>query len=102
MMAIIPATFVLLAGVTVGMMFFGGLLWTVKKVSSSKHPGLLFAGSLLLRIGLALIAFFFIGGGNWQRLVVCLIGFVLGRMLIKRFSRIPLNTDCRLLKAGVR
>ncbi|MEO7028161.1 MAG: ATP synthase subunit I [Acidobacteriaceae bacterium] len=92
----------LFAGVLIGILFFGGLWWTVQKVTSSRQPGLLFAASFLLRTVLTLAAFYLIGSGSWQRLLVCLIGFVLGRMLVKRLSQAPLNTDRGLLKEGVR
>ncbi|MEO6922988.1 MAG: ATP synthase subunit I [Bryocella sp.] len=92
----------LFAGVLTGLLFFGGLWWTVQKAMFSKQAGLMFAGSFLLRTFLTLDAFYLIGSGSWQRLLACLIGFMLGRILIKRVSQIPLNTDCALLKEGVR
>lgn len=102
MMEIIPTTFALLAGVLIGIMFFGGLWWTVQKAMSSKQPGLLFAGSLLLRTVLTLAAFYLIGSASWQRLVACLIGFMFGRVLIARFSQVRVTTDRSLLKEGAR
>jgi F1F0 ATPase subunit 2 len=92
----------LFSGVLIGLMFFGGLWWTVHKAMSSRQPGLLFAGSMLLRTVLSLTAFYLIGSGSWQRLVACLIGFTLGRILVKRFSQAFLNTDCGPLKEGAR
>ena len=44
----------LAAGLLLGAMFFGGLWWTVRRAVSSGCPALWFAGSLLLRLGLAL------------------------------------------------
>lgn len=92
----------LFAGALIGLLFFGGLWWTVQKAMSSKHPGPLFAGSFLLRTVLTLAAFYLVGSGSWRRLLVCLIGFMLGRIVVKRFSQVPLNTDRGLLKEGVR
>ena len=94
--------FSLFAGVLIGLLFFGGLWWTVQKAMSSRQPGLLFAGSFLLRTALTLAAFYFIGSGSWRRLLVCLIGFMLGRILVKRFSKGAFNIDRGLLKEGVR
>lgn len=92
----------LFAGVLIGLLFFGGLWWTVQKAMSSRQPGLLFAASFLLRTVLTLAAFYLVGCGSWQRLLLCLIGFVLGRILVKRLSKVPLDTDRGLLKEGVR
>ena len=102
MMVITFMMLALVAGICVGIMFFGGLWWTVQKAMVSRQPGLLFAGSLLVRTVLTLAAFYLIGGRSWQRLLVCLIGFMIGRILVKRLSPRFLITDRRMLKAGVR
>ena len=77
--------FALLAGLCIGMVFFAGLWWTVQSAPTSKQTGILFAGSLLLRTALALGGFYLVGKGNWPRLVLCLIGFIVGRTILKRF-----------------
>ena len=92
----------LFAGVLIGLLFFGGLWWTVQKAMSSRQPGLLFAGSFLLRTLLTLAAFYLIGSGSWQRLLACLIGFILGRILIRQLTKVPLAVDPGLLKEGAR
>ena len=77
----------MVTGVFLGVMFFGGLWWTVRKGFSSKQPALWFFGSLLLRISLALAGFYFVSGGHWERLLVCLLGFVLARLIVTRLTR---------------
>ena len=52
------------AGVLIGAMFFGGLWWTVQKGISSKQPALWFFLSLLLRMSITLVGFYFIGRGH--------------------------------------
>jgi F1F0 ATPase subunit 2 len=71
-----------LAGVLLGVIFFGGLLWTVKRGLASQRPALWFFVSLLLRMGIAVAGFYFIGQGELPRLVACLIGFVIARLLV--------------------
>jgi F1F0 ATPase subunit 2 len=44
-------------------------------------------GSLLLRTGLAMAGFYFIGRGHWERLLVCLLGFVMARLIVMRLTR---------------
>jgi F1F0 ATPase subunit 2 len=78
---------VLVAGLLLGAIFFAGLWWTVRKGVSSKHPALWFLGSMLLRMSIVLLGFYFVGRGDWQRLVVCLLGFIIARYLVMRLTR---------------
>jgi len=83
----------LAAGILIGMFFFGGLWWTVQKGISSKHPALWFFGSLILRMSLALSGFYWIGHGHWDRLLLCLAGFLIARFAVKRFTESPKEGD---------
>jgi F1F0 ATPase subunit 2 len=79
-----------LAGALLGMFFFGGLWWTVQKGITSKTPALWFLGSLLLRTGLILAGFYLAAQGHWSRLVTCLVGFLIARVIVvKRFTQAP-------------
>jgi F1F0 ATPase subunit 2 len=75
------------AGGLLGAIFFGGLWWTVRKGVSSKQPALWFFGSLLLRMSIALVGFYFVGRGHWERLVVCLLGFIIARLIVTWLTR---------------
>ena len=75
------------AGGALGAMFFGGLWWTVQKTLSSTRPAFWLFGSLLLRMTLALTGFYFVAGGHWQRLLACLAGFVVARLIVTRLIR---------------
>jgi len=77
----------LVAGLLLGAIFFGGLWWTVRKGVSARQPALWFLGSMLLRMGLVLAGFYFAGYGDWKRLVACLLGFVIGRIIVMRLTR---------------
>ena len=70
------------AGVMLGAVFFGGLWWTVRKGVASKQPALWFLGSLLLRTAIALAGFYFVSGGHWERLLSCLLGFIMARLVV--------------------
>ena len=74
-------------GVLLGVTFFGGLWWTVRKGSSSQQPALWFFCSLLLRTSTALVGFYLVGCGHWERLLVCLLGFVMARHIVIRLTR---------------
>lgn len=84
-----PLTLILawLAGGVLGAIFFGGLWWTVRKGVSSPNPALWFLGSMLLRMGIALAGFYFVSGGQWKRLVACLLGFIMARLGVMWLTR---------------
>ena len=75
------------AGGGLGAVFFGGLWWTVRKGVSSKQSALWFLASLLVRMSIALAGFYFVGRGHWERLVVCLLGFILARLAVMWLTR---------------
>ena len=75
------------AGVLLGAVFFGGLWWTIRKGLSSTHPALWFLGSLLLRTSLTVTGFFFVARGHWERLLVCLVGFIMARLIVSWLTR---------------
>lgn len=77
-----------LEGWALGVIFFGGLWWTVRKGISSHTPALWFLGSLLLRMSVTLAGFYFIGRGNWKRLLLCLLGFVMARLVVTWLTRL--------------
>jgi F1F0 ATPase subunit 2 len=75
------------AGMLLGAVFFGGLWWTVRKGVSSEQSAFWFFGSLLLRMSIALAGFYFVSGGQWERLLLCLAGFVIARLMVTRLTQ---------------
>jgi F1F0 ATPase subunit 2 len=55
----------------------------------SQWSGFLFAGSLLLRMAVAVIVFYLVSDGEWRKLVACLAGFTLARIAVTRLIRLP-------------
>jgi F1F0 ATPase subunit 2 len=49
---------------------------------SSPHPVLLMVGSGLARLSVALLGFYLIVGGHWERLLIALAGFLIARTLL--------------------
>ena len=68
------------AGSALGTIFFGGLLWTVRKGVTADQPALWFLGSLLLRMGIAF-------RGHLGRLLACIAGFALARLVVTCLTR---------------
>ena len=71
----------LVTGVLLGAIFLGGLWWTVCQGLSSKRVARWFLGSLLLRMGVVLAGFYLVSGGHWEQLLLCLLGFVMARLV---------------------
>lgn len=82
--------FAWIVGAALGAFFFGGLWWTIRRGARSSYPALLFTGSALVRTGVVLVGFFIISDGHWERLLACLAGFVVLRLVMLRRLR-PLH-----------
>ncbi|TDY63252.1 F1F0 ATPase subunit 2 [Aminivibrio pyruvatiphilus] len=77
------------AGVLLGVVFFGGLRWTVLRGIGSPRPALWFFGSFLVRMVFLLTALFCLSGGAWIRLLLLGAGILLARSLVLRWTRSP-------------
>jgi len=74
-------------GAVLGVVFFGGLWWTVRKSLYAKHPALWIFGSLLLRTSIVAAGFYLFSGRHWGRLLLCLLGFIAARFGVIRLTR---------------
>jgi len=79
--------FALVAGILLGAIFFGGLWWTVRLGVSSNRVALWFFGSVLLRMSVVLAGFYYVSGCQWERLLLCLLGFVIARVFVMWLTR---------------
>lgn len=77
----------LIAGFATGVFFFGGLWFTVQKGMIAKITALWFVISFMIRVAVTLIAFYYAGGGVWQRLLLCLAGFLIARIVVTKYTR---------------
>ena len=76
-----------IAGAVLGLFFFGGLWWTISRGMASPRPALWFFASLLLRMSVTLAGFYVVSAGHWQRMLACLLGFVLARLFVTWLTR---------------
>ncbi len=79
----------LIEGILLGVLFFGGLSWSVRRGLASQRPALWFIVSLLARMSIALLGFYLVGREQWQRWLLCLIGFTLARFIVQYGSGAP-------------
>jgi len=95
---LVPA---LAAGLLLGGIFFGGLWWTVHKAVISTRPARWLLGSLLLRTVITLAGLYLVSGGHNDRLLICLLGFVIARFIVTRLSgRAAANQDAAAVGAS--
>ena len=92
----------LAAGVLLGSIFFGGLWWTVRKGFSSNKPALWFFGSVVLRTGITLAGFYFASGADWKQLLVCLLGFIIARLVVTKLTAMPMVKRAGVNETGVK
>jgi F1F0 ATPase subunit 2 len=93
---VITLTLAWMAGILLGAIFFGGLWWTIRKGVSAKQPALWFLGSMLLRMGIVLAGLYFVSGRDWERLLMCLLGFLMARMLVMWLTRLRAGSRTQL------
>lgn len=74
--------FALVSGIVLGLFFFLGLWWTVRRMNDTKYVAVWFLGSFLVRTVVVVIGFYFILGDSWQRLLAGLLGFMIARMVV--------------------
>ena len=70
------------AGALLGLFFFGGLWWTVNRLSTAVNPTLLFAVSFVLRVAVVLLSFYLLLMQGPFVLLAGLAGFLAARILV--------------------
>jgi F1F0 ATPase subunit 2 len=78
----------LTVGVTLGVLFYGGLWITIRRLMTTHHPIAVTLGSLSLRTVAVLAGLLFVTRGRWQNALGCLAGFVIGRIAVSRYLRL--------------
>ncbi|WP_073216487.1 ATP synthase subunit I [Aequorivita viscosa] len=94
-LSLLPAVF---AGIVLGVLFFGGLWLTVRKGLDSKNATLIFMGSLIIRMAIVLLGFYYVGADNWQKMMACLGGFLIARIVITRITKKEIQTKPTIIK----
>lgn len=80
-----------LAGILLGVIYFGGLWLTIQKMGEVDRPVLLLAGSFIVRLALVLAGFYLVSNGRLELLAVSLVSFFLTRFFF--ISKIRPHTE---------
>ena len=75
------------AGLALGACYLAALWLTVRRLPTLRHPAVWIAASAALRLSLLLLGFHWVMGGDWQRLLACLLGFVVARLAATGWAR---------------
>jgi F1F0 ATPase subunit 2 len=91
---ILPLAAAAVAGALLGVLYFGGLWWTVRRVPRSRAPVNLYFASLVVRLVLLLAAFYgMLVAYGWPALAVAAFGFLGARLLLVRFLGLAVSSD---------
>jgi F1F0 ATPase subunit 2 len=71
-----------IAGALLGLAYFAGLWWTVRRARRAQHPVALVAVSFVVRAALAVTALLFIMSGDVARLLVAMGAFLAVRTAV--------------------
>ena len=81
LMAYVPA---LLGGLLTGLLYYGGLWWTLQRLADTQRPGLLLGMSFLARTVIALAALFWFTDLQLPQILVFMVAFVIMRLVLTR------------------
>ncbi len=79
-----------IGGSVLGILFFGGLYWSVNQLPKAKHPGLLMTASLMVRMAILLTGLYFLMAGDIKNLLAAVAGVMLVKFAM--IAKIGLNT----------
>ncbi len=80
----IDLTLAFVAGAGLGLLYFGGLWLTVRRLARARRPALLFLGSLVVRVAVLLGGLYLVMGEDWRRLLAALVGVIAARIVLTR------------------
>ena len=78
-MSLVPIVVSFLVGLLLGATYFGGLWFTVKRLSKTANPGLWMLASFAMRVSLLLLGIYAFTNGQWEGILACLVGFLIAR-----------------------
>ena len=87
-------------GALLAALYLISLWFTVRGIRRGRHPALWLLTSLILRMGLLVIVFYFIvGDGQWERLLAALAGFITLRTITLRRVRQQIPAGLQKIKS---
>ena len=75
-----------IGGGFLGVFYFAGLRWTLRKSIDSRSATLWFSLSFLLRSGVCIFGIYWLGANDVLRILACLGGFIVARMIVLKMT----------------
>ena len=90
---LIQIALALVGGAGIGLLHFGGLWWTVRRIGERKNPVALLLASQFLRTGATVLLLYLVAGSAWERLLAAVAGLlIVRRLMARRLGPIPGGT----------
>lgn len=86
MSTVITVAVGLVAGVMLGLVFFGGLWWTTQRLAASSQPGILVSVSLLVRVAVLAAGLFLLAQVGNAALLAAVLGLLVTRIGLTRLA----------------
>ena len=74
-----------LIGIALGLFFYGGLWFTVRRLTTTHHPVLLMLGSFWVRVLAVVTAFVFLNRAGLGCVAIAMAGFLFARLAVSKF-----------------
>jgi F1F0 ATPase subunit 2 len=71
-----------------GLIFFAGLWWTVKKIQTAAQPASWLIVSFVLRVAIVVGGVYWVSHGQWQRVLACTLGILCARFIVLRLTHV--------------
>ncbi|MCK4842220.1 MAG: ATP synthase subunit I [Methylococcales bacterium] len=78
-------------GVALGFFYFGGLWFTVRRLTTAKYVALWMLASFVIRNLLVVIGFYPVVLQGWQSALFCLAGFIMIRFVLIHRIKVQFN-----------
>lgn len=69
-------------GMLLGLVYFGGLYLSIKRMSESKYPAMLMTLSFIIRMGILIGIFFYLSKDGYKNMLFALLGVILTRFIL--------------------
>ena len=76
-----------LFGAILGVIFFGGLLWTIQRALRSQSPAHIFVVSYFVRFAVVIAGFWWMTSSHWESILACFCAFVATRFFFTRLTK---------------
>ena len=71
-----------LGGTVLGVLFFGGLYYSVGRLTQAKYPALMMMISTVIRMAILLAGVYLLVDGDFRKILAALVGIVLAKFAI--------------------